>query len=265
MAIHTFIGNASEWPSGDIDPERDFRIEYEGCVLQTYERNGYDDSDFMAIVYDAATDSIREVCYATTRGWTYANGAVVDALPNIVDRAQHIVYEAKVAAVRAAYYAEARKPAIGKAVKVTATKTGKDRKIKGEVVPAGTTGVVFWIGPDRYDYYATRIGIQLDEGRHVIPVETPDDGEPFLCDICKEPATHYSFEAGSQAAGHLACNAHRLTFGDPSVVFGKDDIFDVECPEQYELTEIEIRDRLGSPSSITSFYTSRPGVINMVS
>jgi hypothetical protein len=52
---------------------------FEGRVVAEYERNGYDDSDFMAVVYDEATCEFRHVMYATTRGWTYANSCVVDA------------------------------------------------------------------------------------------------------------------------------------------------------------------------------------------
>lgn len=54
-------------------------ISYEGCVLETREQNGYDDSDFYAIVWDEASESVTHVTYATTRGWTYLNGASVDA------------------------------------------------------------------------------------------------------------------------------------------------------------------------------------------
>lgn len=52
---------------------------FAGAVLDVFEVNGYDDSDFYAVVYDAEADAVRHVCYASTRGWTYHNGASVDA------------------------------------------------------------------------------------------------------------------------------------------------------------------------------------------
>ena len=39
---------------------------YKGCVLSTYERNMYDDSDFLAVVWNGT--SLEHVEYATTRG-----------------------------------------------------------------------------------------------------------------------------------------------------------------------------------------------------
>ena len=45
MAIGSFIGNASTWgrPGHVVAENGDYRVEYEGAVLQEFERNGYDD------------------------------------------------------------------------------------------------------------------------------------------------------------------------------------------------------------------------------
>jgi hypothetical protein len=64
---------------------------YEGCVLRTGEHNWYDDSDFYAMVWDEPTHSVKKITYATTRGWTYHNGAVVDATED--NRAKAEAYE----------------------------------------------------------------------------------------------------------------------------------------------------------------------------
>lgn len=53
-----------------------------GRVLFTYERNGYDDSDFYAVYVNDAGE-VKTMEYASTRGWTYANGAVADATPEV--------------------------------------------------------------------------------------------------------------------------------------------------------------------------------------
>lgn len=59
---------------------------YVGCVISTHERNGYDDSDFYAVVWDEATQSSKTIEYASTRGWSYPNGAVVDATPEVLEK-----------------------------------------------------------------------------------------------------------------------------------------------------------------------------------
>src|SRR5262245_8797785 len=63
-------------------------LSYEGAVLQTWENNGYDDSDFLAAVWDEDTQKVKSVTYATTRGWTYHNGASVDATNDVLAKAK---------------------------------------------------------------------------------------------------------------------------------------------------------------------------------
>lgn len=52
---------------------------YRDRVLETYEQNGYDDSDFIAVIWDSVNKKPVDVTYATTRAWTYLNNAEVDA------------------------------------------------------------------------------------------------------------------------------------------------------------------------------------------
>lgn len=55
-----------------------------GLCLVDYERNGYDDSDFHMIVWNEEENKPEDICYATTRGWTYPSyGSYVDATPEI--------------------------------------------------------------------------------------------------------------------------------------------------------------------------------------
>lgn len=60
---------------------------YEGCVLDMTERNGYDDSDFYAVVWDEAEGCVKSIMYATTRGPTYSNGANIDATDEVKAKA----------------------------------------------------------------------------------------------------------------------------------------------------------------------------------
>ena len=54
----------------------------EGRVLATREMNGYHDSDFY-VTYMTDSGAIVEKQYATTRGWTYLNGAREDATDDL--------------------------------------------------------------------------------------------------------------------------------------------------------------------------------------
>lgn len=58
-------------------------VSYVGRVISTRERNGYHDSDFYATVW--TDDGPAEIEYASTRGWTYFNGATVDATPEVLE------------------------------------------------------------------------------------------------------------------------------------------------------------------------------------
>lgn len=130
---------------------------YVGKVLELREMNGYDDSDFYAKVWDDEQNKPIEVMYASTRGWTYPNGANVDATPEVqakyaaYKQAQHDQYLAAAAAK------EKLTVAVGKSVKV----------VKGRKVPVGTVGKVFWVGQCKFDRYKTNAGLLLESGERV--------------------------------------------------------------------------------------------------
>jgi len=109
---------------------------HKGLVLSLGEYNGRDDSDFYAVVWSPEKGATERVGYASTRGWTYPNGASVDATPEVV-----AAYESYCAAARARHAAEqaaaeAKVPRKGRTVKV----------VKGRKVPVGTVGTVVWYG-----------------------------------------------------------------------------------------------------------------------
>jgi hypothetical protein len=135
---------------------------YVGAVLMKYERNGYDDSDFVAVVYDEATDSLKHIEYASTRGWTYMNGATVDATEEVQAKAREVVRRETFRDVTFAAAAAAKTPEVGKTVRV----------VKGRKVPVGTQGTVVWKGESAYgkSRYGTwgkttyRVGVKDAEG-----------------------------------------------------------------------------------------------------
>lgn len=112
---------------------------HKGLVLSMFERNGYDDSDFYAVVWNPEKRCPEQIEYASTRGWSYCNTASVDATPETLaayqawQDEQHRVEQARLAK------REKQTPAKGKLVRV----------IKGRKVPLDTEGTVFWIGRQR--------------------------------------------------------------------------------------------------------------------
>lgn len=136
------------------------RTTYRGCVLGTGEHNMRDDSDFYAVVWNEETQSIIHVEYATTRGWSYPNGAVVDATDEVKAKANaYLKVQAKAAWDRK-NQEEAATPAKGKRLRV----------VKGRKIKIGVEGECFWYGKgrkysmSRWAKDPMRVGFKTDEG-----------------------------------------------------------------------------------------------------
>lgn len=167
-----------------------------GRVLALRERNGYDDSDFYAIVWDDAKGCPVEVEYASTRGWTYPNGAKVDATPEIVAKWEAWTIEQKRACERARLAAEAAIPRVGRTVRV----------VKGRKVEIGTTAEVFWAGRDQFRRGqfgrrdVERVGLRLLDGTRVFT-----SAENVVVEGAEGPApAHEERHAVALAYGHGA-------------------------------------------------------------
>jgi len=128
---------------------------YEGCVLGTYERNGYNDSDFFAIVWDEESQTVKHVEYATTRGWTYPNSASVDATPETIEKARCFQEKVIYKQIRQEAQRKALEPVLGKVVVV----------VRGRKVPVGTEGEISWQGAGFRG--TSRVGIRLLNGTMV--------------------------------------------------------------------------------------------------
>jgi hypothetical protein len=101
-----------------------------GCVIYTGEHNWHDDSDFYALVWDENSQSVREIQYATTRGWTYHNGAKVDADTDVMAKAEKYLARERAAARVKLARIKASEPAIGKEVRSLTTR-GKNAGVVG--------------------------------------------------------------------------------------------------------------------------------------
>jgi hypothetical protein len=127
------------------------QVTHRGLVLDLHERNMYDDSDFLAVVWNPEMGRTESVEYASTRGWSYPNHAGVDATEEVYD-----AWNAWRAAVSQRAREEARwerleQPRRGRLVRV----------ISGRKVKVGLVGEVSWAGKG---LYGDRVGIRDQSG-----------------------------------------------------------------------------------------------------
>lgn len=148
QAAHGHVNGIAPHKYGEYttDPQEGFRVEmFRGMVVGEREANGYHDSDFFAVWYDAEKDEHGEFMFGSTRGWTYANGCNVDASDEV--KAAYQANRDRAAEAGRKWRAEkeaaarAKCPAKGAVVRV---------KSKRSKVPFGTEGIVFWFGESNY-------------------------------------------------------------------------------------------------------------------
>lgn len=132
---------------------------YEGCVLKVWEKKVYNETDFMALVWDEETQSVQKIIYDSTRalGWGSAN---VDVTPEVARKVYN--YYKKQAINLLPLYIEHEKNSIqeGSLVKI----------YKGNRLRKGTIGKVFWVGESFNQYtncFEERVGM-LVSGKHKI-------------------------------------------------------------------------------------------------
>lgn len=189
MAIYTLNHDRAKAMGVEVNsyasiPPECFDITYAGAVLDVFERNYHDDSDFYAIVWDDAAKRIREIQYATTRFWTYRDGAAVDATPETIAAATAYC-KAQVRAKRIANAVAARQlPHKGAIVEV----------VKGRKVAKGLTGTVLtvsrkinaWTGKDEYFALFTHVRGADSVKAEYLKVITPADDMPTAESAAKE-------------------------------------------------------------------------------
>lgn len=134
-----------------------------GLCLRDREANGYHDSDFYMLVWDEAKGAPHEICFASTRGWSYPSyGSSVDATPEV--RAKYEAWQKAQDELLRAQVAEAEAKLPKKGRRVTVTRSSKN-------VAKGFSGEVFWYGVDTYNRsrWSTkyRVGIRADDGTKV--------------------------------------------------------------------------------------------------
>lgn len=142
----------------------DNKPEYVGCVVDTRERNGYDDSYWYAVCWDRNRQELVQIEYDSTAfgggGW-----AKIDATEEVLRE----MYRKFKRDARRKFDTEdnerlAKKYEKGDEVVV----------VRGTKIPKGTVGKVFWIGEsyNRYSHrYERRAGIEVCGERKFLSAE----------------------------------------------------------------------------------------------
>ncbi len=138
--------------------------EYVGCVIDTYEHNGYEDSDWYAVCWDEEEGKVVEVEYDTTRagggGW-----AEIDATEEVLRKVYRFYHRACREAFDSFFNKkQAKEVKVGDTVKV----------VRGTKIQKGSVGEVFWRGV-RENWYShkeeDRVGVNIEGERVFLPTE----------------------------------------------------------------------------------------------
>lgn len=144
----------------DINNQRS----YVGCVLDVFERNGHDDSDFYAVCWDEAQGRVVTVMYDTTRCGGLGT-AYIDATEENVRKAyRYYKNDARTFFDKVFNIEQAKKVYKGNEVVV----------VRGRKIPKGTVGKVFWVGTkfNPFSYKEEkRVGIKVGEEKVFLPLD----------------------------------------------------------------------------------------------
>lgn len=125
---------------------------HNGLCIHERERNGYNDSDFLMVVWNEEKNAPESIEFASTRGWSYPCFASrPDATPDIIAKFEAYNQAQEVKARQAHADAMARIPEKGKTLRV----------VKGRKVSIGTIGLCIWSGRGAY---GKRVGIKDNSG-----------------------------------------------------------------------------------------------------
>jgi hypothetical protein len=186
MAIYRCHGTTPDGSQCALDPYKSC-----GARVETYtgEVNGYDDSDFTALVWDEDVQATVTITYGTTRYWTYHNYAVADATPDVIEKALAFYRKQCAAFWISDAHHEAAKVRHGVVVR-SLTLRGKN---------VGVVGTVRWIGRGRHYGQGARVGVKvdgedklryLDTLRVEVVASAPVDEAKIREDAAKLPAPH---------------------------------------------------------------------------
>lgn len=130
-----------------------------GLCIEDYERNGYDDSDFFMIVWNPETMEPENICFATTRGWTYpCYASKPDATPEVMEQYNVWLENRRAILAEESRIAELKRPLVGKEVTIVGGRKHKNK-----------SGRIFWLGANRYNGEKT-VGVECaNSDRFFVP------------------------------------------------------------------------------------------------
>ena len=174
--------------------------DYEGCVLDWYEHNGYDDSDWYAICWNKEKQTIDKVLFNTTR-CACGGRAEIDATPEVLRK----VYRYWKNIGRAMFDnrtnpEQAKKPHVGDTVRI----------VGGRKFKKGTECKVFWAGSCHNPYSGCtedRLGVEADGNRQFIKEEQAElvDWQARLMTGKERKRRIQNFAANSMPAHYRPC------------------------------------------------------------
>lgn len=175
---------------------------YAGAVIGNFERNGYHDSDFFAIVYDEENDVVKSVQTGTTRF-----PSPVGKIP--VDITDENLAKAEKAAARQAYRQikldaeiKAEQVEVGKVVTFTRNFNGRTQpKAKeGELLNVATVWEESWNGSYPVEKVKgwTADGREFKVDRMIVEVANPADYMPTEEEMREQAANWAAREAKSK-------------------------------------------------------------------
>lgn len=134
---------------------------YTGCVLDKFERNFYDDSDFYAIVFDKTLGICKTMLVGTTRA-AFNIPCQIDATDEIEDRARQWLYDWHIQFGVAASERAVRKIEVGKCVQFM--KAYRPRKETNIPVEVGQLAYVRKLYPDYFKRNEFKALVQFTNG-----------------------------------------------------------------------------------------------------
>ena len=143
-----------------------YEVSYEGKVVNWFERNGHEDSDWYAEVWDDEEGNLKQILFMTTRCCSSGH-AELDATDDVLRK----VYRVKKAIAKAAF----RRYNLEQAKAFRKGDTA--RILKGRKVKKGLEVHVFWAGTV-YNRYSRqdeeRIGVEVDGEKVFISAENAE-------------------------------------------------------------------------------------------
>jgi hypothetical protein len=147
--------------------DKNGNVSYEDRVLKVSSRynSSMDIDEYYADVWDG--EQVRHICYGSNFG--ESGKAEVDAIPEVIAEYRTWLYQIRLEILAENSWRKASEIFLGMVATV----------IKGRKLPIGTTGIIFWKGPNKFAYGRYSVGLELADGSRVFTDENNIRIDPF--------------------------------------------------------------------------------------